>query len=131
MVRRHPVILASIARHLVHGTVEGARQGYQTVRTQLARQATSARVRDRTRRLLRRRHRLAATERAVELVERALSAEVLYMVHGLKSPAASPLRARPARSAVSSKIVKLSDVPTVDSGSDDGLIRVVSGPSLP
>ena len=32
----HPVVLASIARHLVHGQVEGARQGYRTVRTELA-----------------------------------------------------------------------------------------------
>ena len=30
MVYLHPVVLASIARHLVHGQVEGARQGYRT-----------------------------------------------------------------------------------------------------
>jgi len=32
MVCRHPVILASIARHLIHGSVEGAREGYRTIR---------------------------------------------------------------------------------------------------
>ena len=36
MVCRHPVILASIARHLIHGSAEGARQGYRTVWTELA-----------------------------------------------------------------------------------------------
>ena len=36
LVCRHPVILASIARHLIHGSVEGARAGYRTVRTELA-----------------------------------------------------------------------------------------------
>jgi hypothetical protein len=30
------VFLASIARHVISGTVEGARQGYRTVRTDLA-----------------------------------------------------------------------------------------------
>ena len=39
MVCRHPVILASIARHLIHGSVEGAREGYRTVRTELAEHA--------------------------------------------------------------------------------------------
>lgn len=38
-VCRHPVILAYIARHIVSGTVEGARQGYRTVRTKLAEHA--------------------------------------------------------------------------------------------
>lgn len=35
MVCRHPVILASIARHVIHGSVEGARDGYRTVRSEL------------------------------------------------------------------------------------------------
>jgi hypothetical protein len=34
-VRRHPVILAVIARHTVTGTLEGARQGYRTARSEL------------------------------------------------------------------------------------------------
>ena len=38
-VCRHPVILASIARHLIRGSVAGARAGYRTVRTELAAQA--------------------------------------------------------------------------------------------
>lgn len=71
-VCRHPVILAYIVRHLVHGSVAGARDGYRTIRTDLAEHAPPHAVdaaliacRDEGRRL-------AATGRAVELVERAL-----------------------------------------------------------
>jgi hypothetical protein len=71
-VRRHPVILAFMARHLIHGRVEGARQAYRSVRTELAEfvppHAVNAALnayRDEGRRL-------AAAERAVDLVERAL-----------------------------------------------------------
>ena len=76
MVCRHPAILASIARHLVPGSVEGARDGYRTVRTDLAEHApphaldaalTAYRAGGR---------RLAAAERAVDQVERALRGEV-------------------------------------------------------
>lgn len=34
-VRRHPVILAFIARHVIGNAVEGARQGYRATRTEL------------------------------------------------------------------------------------------------
>jgi hypothetical protein len=34
-VRRHPVILAFIARHVIAGAVEGARQGYRVTRSEL------------------------------------------------------------------------------------------------
>jgi hypothetical protein len=69
VLHRHPVILAFIDRHLIHGSVVGARDGYQTIRTELAApHATDAALkacRDQGRRL-------AASERAVDLVERAL-----------------------------------------------------------
>jgi hypothetical protein len=72
MVCRHPVLLASIARHLIHGSVEGAREGYRTVRTELAEHAPPHAV-DVALRAYRTEGRLlAATERAVDLVERAL-----------------------------------------------------------
>lgn len=35
VVRRHPVIMAVIARHMVTGTLEGARQGYRVARSEL------------------------------------------------------------------------------------------------
>jgi hypothetical protein len=34
-MRRHPVVLAFIARHVLEGAVQGARNGYRTVRTEL------------------------------------------------------------------------------------------------
>jgi hypothetical protein len=34
-VRRHPVILAFIARHVTAGSVQGARWGYRATRTEL------------------------------------------------------------------------------------------------
>jgi hypothetical protein len=36
-VRRYPVVLAFIARHVLKGAVEGARQGYRTIRSNWAR----------------------------------------------------------------------------------------------
>ena len=72
MVCRHPVILASIARHLIHGSVEGARAGYRTVRTELAEHAPPHALDVALRAYRDEGRRLAATERAVDLVERAL-----------------------------------------------------------
>jgi hypothetical protein len=74
MVRRHPVILASIAHHLIRGGVEGAREGYRTVRTELAEHAPPHAVDAALDAYRFEGRRLAATERAVDLVERALRA---------------------------------------------------------
>jgi hypothetical protein len=77
VVCRHPVILAYIARHSVHGSVEGARDGYRTARTELAEHAPPHAV-DATLKAYRDEgRRLAATERAVQLVERALRGEAV------------------------------------------------------
>jgi hypothetical protein len=77
MVRRHPVILAVIARHTVTGSLGGARQGYRIARTELgeavpphAVDAALKAYRDEGRRL-------AAALRGVVLVERALRGEPL------------------------------------------------------
>jgi hypothetical protein len=67
-VRRYPVILAAIARHIAAGAVEGARAGYRTARTELGDAALSA-YRDEGRRL--------AAAKAAGLVERALRGEAL------------------------------------------------------
>jgi hypothetical protein len=75
VLRRHPVALAAMARHHAAACVEGARQGYRTARTELAAalpphavDAVLAAYRTEGRRL-------AATERAVILVERAMRGE--------------------------------------------------------
>ena len=76
VLRRHPVALAAMARHHTSACVEGARAGYRTVRTELAEElpphavdAVLAAYRTEGRRL-------AATARAVALVERAMHGEV-------------------------------------------------------
>jgi hypothetical protein len=74
-VRRHPVILAFIARHVIAGAVEGALHGYWVTRSELA---TLSRRMPSTRRSGPWRaegERLAATASAVDLVERALRGE--------------------------------------------------------
>jgi hypothetical protein len=78
-VCRHPVILASIARHVISGTVAGERQGYRTVRTGLAEQAPPHAVDDSLKAYRTEGFRLAKTEQAVELVERALRGEALNL----------------------------------------------------
>ena len=75
VMRRHPVVLASIARHTVAGAVEGTRQGYRTARTELG-EAVPPHVVDAA--LLAYRdegRRLAAALRAAGLLERALRGE--------------------------------------------------------
>jgi hypothetical protein len=75
VLRRHPAALAAMARHHTQACVEGARAGYRTTRTELgeaipphAVDAVLAAYRTEGRRL-------AATARAVTLVERALHGE--------------------------------------------------------
>jgi hypothetical protein len=75
MARRHPVILAAIARHVLAGAVDGARAGYRTARTELgeavpphAIDAALTAYRDLGRQM-------ARDTGAAELVERALRGE--------------------------------------------------------
>jgi hypothetical protein len=75
LVCSHPVVLASIARHLVHGQVEGARRGYRTVRTELAEWVPPHAVDAALRAYRGEGYRLSAAERAVDLVDRALRGE--------------------------------------------------------
>jgi hypothetical protein len=75
VLRRHPAALAAMARHHTDACVEGARQGYRTARTELA-EALPPHAVDAVLAAYRREgSRLAATARAVALVERALRGE--------------------------------------------------------
>ena len=78
-MRQHPVILAFIARNVLEGAVEGARQGYRTTRTELSGlvppHAVSAALRDFRAEGLR----LSAALRSVELVEWALRGKLRWM----------------------------------------------------
>lgn len=76
VLRRHPVALAAMARHHTSACVEGARAGYRTVRTELAEELPPHAV-DAVLTAYRTEGRLlAATARAVALVERAMRGEV-------------------------------------------------------
>jgi hypothetical protein len=75
VLRRHPAALAAMARHHTTACVEGARQGYRTVRTELAEKVPPHAV-DAVLAVYRTEgRRLAAAAKAVELVERALNGE--------------------------------------------------------
>src|SRR6516165_144494 len=74
-VRRHPVILAFIARHVTAGAVQGARQGYRATRTELGDLVPPHTIDAALRAWLAEGERLAATACAVDLVERALRGE--------------------------------------------------------
>ena len=75
--RRHPIILAAIARHVLTGAVDGARAGYRTARTELGEavpphvvDAALTAYRDLGRQMVR-------DAKAAELVEHALRGEVM------------------------------------------------------
>jgi hypothetical protein len=75
VLRRHPAALAAMARHHTTACVEGARQGYRTARTELAQQVPPHAVDAVLSAYRTEGRRLAATAKAVELVERALRGE--------------------------------------------------------
>ena len=76
VLRRHPVALAVMARHYAAGCVEGARRGYRTARCELGEHVPRHAVDDLLAAYRAEGFRLAATSRAVGLVERALRGEV-------------------------------------------------------
>src|SRR6266568_2835315 len=76
VLRRYPVALAAMARYHSKACVEGARQGYRTARTELAGKLPPHAVDTVLAAYRKEGARLAATARAVGLVERALRGEV-------------------------------------------------------
>ena len=76
VLRRYPVALATMARHHSKACVEGARQGYRAARTELADVLPPHAVDTVLAAYRKEGARLAATARAVGLVERALRGEV-------------------------------------------------------
>ena len=76
VLRRYPVALATMARYHSRACVEGARQGYRTARTELAGALPPHAIDTVLAAYRKEGARLAATARAVGLVERALRGEV-------------------------------------------------------
>ena len=72
---RHPVALATLARHHLTACVEGARQGYRTARAELGKDLPPGGLTAVLAAYQAEGQRLVSTGRAVELVERALRGE--------------------------------------------------------
>jgi hypothetical protein len=75
VLRRYPVALAAMARYHTKACVEGAREGYRTARTELAGALPPHAIDTVLAAYRKEGARLAATARAVGLVERALRGE--------------------------------------------------------
>jgi hypothetical protein len=76
VLRRHPVVLASMARYHSASCVEGARRAYRTARSELATTVPPHAVDEVLTALRTEGFRLAAASQGVGLVERALRGEV-------------------------------------------------------
>ena len=87
VLRRYPVALAAMARYHSKACVEGAREGYRTARTELAGALPPHAVDTVLAAYRKEGARLAATARAVGLVERALRGEVFTPKMGPSTPA--------------------------------------------
>jgi hypothetical protein len=105
VLRRYPVALAAMARCHSRACVEGAREGYRTARTELAGALPPHAVDTVLAAYRKEGARLAATARAVGLVERALRGEVFTPRMSLSAtapartqePQATEPRTAPAR----------------------------------
>jgi hypothetical protein len=95
VLRRYPVALATVARYHSKACVEGARQGYRTARTELAGALPPHAIDTVLAAYRKEGARLAATARAVGLVERALRGEVF--TPKMSAPAAEPVTAEPVK----------------------------------
>jgi hypothetical protein len=85
VLRRHPVALATMAKHHVAACVEGARDGYRTARTELGDQLPPPGVEAVLAAYRKEGKRLVATASAVDLVLQALRGEI---PRGGQTPAA-------------------------------------------
>jgi hypothetical protein len=96
VLRRHPIALASLARHHLTACVEGARNGYRTARSELGKDLTPGAVEAVLTMYRSEGLRLATAAKAADLVERALHGEVFVpqMSGGARGSRQPPSRAR-------------------------------------
>jgi hypothetical protein len=90
VLRRYPVALAAMARYHAKACVEGAREGYRTARTELADTLPPHAIDTVLAAYRKEGARLAATARAVGLVERALRGEAFTPTLASRSAAPRP-----------------------------------------
>jgi hypothetical protein len=76
VLKRHPVALATLARHHLEACVDGARSGYRTARTELGPHLPPSAIEAVLTAYRNEGRRLAAAAMAADLVERALHGEV-------------------------------------------------------
>ena len=76
VLRRHPIALASLARHHLTACVEGARNGYRTARSELGKDLPPGAVEAVLTMYRNEGVRLANAAKAADLIERALHGEV-------------------------------------------------------
>lgn len=76
VLKRHPIALASLARHHLKACVEGARDGYRTARSELGPHLPPGAVEAVLTAYRSEGVRLAESARATDLIERALRGEV-------------------------------------------------------
>ncbi len=76
VLKRHPVALATLARHHLDACVDGARNGYRTARTELGPHLPPSAIEAVLTAYRNEGRRLAAAAQAADLVERALHGEV-------------------------------------------------------
>ena len=96
VLRRYPVALATMARYHSRACVEAAREGYRTARTELAGALPPQAIDTVLAAYRKEGARLAATARAVGLVERALRGEVFTPTMSLVTTADSQAGHPPA-----------------------------------
>ena len=97
VLRRYPVALATMARYHSLACVEGAREGYRTARTELAGALPPHAIDTVLAAYRKEGARLAATARAVGLVERALRGEVF--TPKMSTPTTAPPQTAQPRAA--------------------------------
>ncbi len=76
VLRRHPIALASLARHHLTACVEGARNGYRTARSELGKDLPPGAVEAVLTMYKSEGLRLATAAKGADLIERALHGEV-------------------------------------------------------
>jgi len=90
VLRRHPIALAALARHHLGASVEGARSGYRTARSELGPHLPPSAVEAVLTAYRSEGSRLATAARAADLVERALHGEVFVRQLSGGARSASP-----------------------------------------
>jgi hypothetical protein len=102
VLMRHPIALASLARHHVAACVEGARQGYRAARAELGQDLPPAGIAAVLSAYQTEGKRLVATARAVDLVSQALKGE--KFVPQLGGGRAEPPQPAPAGTGPGSRL---------------------------